>query len=515
VWDFKTSGSLWRLFRGGRIGVASGAEVRWESYEDKAPAYHGVNPRFGKLCLTCATAMTISSRTARMRRSRRTKPFTRVSEVSFPFITPENRKPLLHSLELSLAGRLEHFSIRGSSAKPKASLVWNPFSSLKLRGSYNESFRAPNLVQTSVTPTLRVNNADDPYRSEVTGALSDSNRPRRTFKQGNENLKPETAKSWVAGFVLDVPKVRGLSMTFDYWRIRQRDAITAFGIPDTFLRDELLLDLASQAALAAGKSISQIDLGSGTTNYQGYKNVTRAPVTEQDRAAFAAYNARQRTTATMRAPVGDFVSLINDYINLGGRNLEGYELGFPIPPAAVRHWTVHLKGEATRYVRREDELDGLTTSQLERNGFAKWRANATLVWRRGAWSAGWFTNYFGEFASTAATTTKAVYDALGAPKSIMVLNDAGIQRYYMRVAPYILHNAHLAYQFERGSRSRLRGITVRGGVNNVFDKIPPAVDVAESYQPGEGNPRGRQFTPNREGFLERSWLTGRHRLALA
>jgi iron complex outermembrane receptor protein len=44
VWDAKVNGQLGRLFRGGRIGLASGVEVRHETYQDQRPVYSGRNP---------------------------------------------------------------------------------------------------------------------------------------------------------------------------------------------------------------------------------------------------------------------------------------------------------------------------------------------------------------------------------------------------------------------------------------------------------------------------------------
>ncbi len=495
TWDLKVTGQFGRLFRGGPIGLATGAEVRYETYADWGPPYSNQNPPGSEnLPYLRDGDDDFVAHSPNAHISANQTIFAGYAELALPFITPENHVPFVRELELNLAGRIENFSIHGSSAKPKASLTWSPATFLKVRSSYNESFRAPNLVQTSVTPTKRVNAVDDPYRSDVTGWLSDSNRARATYKQGSENLRPEEAESWVAGFVLDVPRVKGLSFSFDYWRMKQRDAIADFGVSATIQHDELLLDLATQAALASGQSIDQIDLGSGSGAYKGFTNVTRAAVTAEDRAAFAAYNALQTSTASMRAPVGEIVSLFNDYINLGGRNLEGYDIGveYFMPTSDWGNFT--LRGEASRYLRYEEENEtGITTSLLERNGRAKWRANLSLGWRKGAWAAGWHTSYYGEFASTSASTTQAVYEALGSPSAIKVIEDNGLLRYYMRVEPFVMHNAYVSYRFAPSAPSLLRNTTVRFGVNNLLDTEPPASDTWAGYEIGTANPRGRQF----------------------
>ena len=496
VWDAKVNGELWRLFNGGRINVALGGDIRWESFANKRASFDGVNPPEAidppwlreddnDVINNSPTAPVDASQTI----------YSVYSEVAFPFITRENRKPLIDALELTLAGRFEDFSIHGHTTKPKASLVWKPAAWMKLRGSYNESFRAPNLAQTNVNPTRRQQSTTDYYRQDVTGLAEDGAMLRTNLIQGNRDLRPEEAESWVAGFVVDVPKVRGLSLMFDYWRIRQSNAFASLGTAETMRQDELYLDLATQQALAAGTPIDQIDLGSGTANYKGFR-VTRRPVTPEDRALFAAYNARQPTNTTKRAPVGEFVNVINGLINLGSRELEGYELGlqYRLPQSRLGQFT--LKVDTTHYLKREDQVDGDSPflSRLKKDGSAEWRANASLAWRRGAWSAGWFTNYYGAYVDTSAATTKPVWDALGNPDYISEFYDNGVVRYLLRIEPVITHNASVSRRFPNTARAWLRGVSVRLGINNLFDEEPSLIDEVHAYSSGTVNPRGRMFT---------------------
>ena len=498
MWDVKATGQLWRLFNGGNMGIATGLEVRYETYDDKRAAYSGLNPpgagaefpffREGDNdYLALSSNVPISAQQTI---------YAAFVETAFPFVTQENRRPLVHALELTLAGRFEHFSIHGQTTKPKASLVWKPASWLKVRSSVAESFRAPNLVQTNITPLRRQIGAADPYRSEVTGLPTDGSSQRTVFRQGNEKLEPETAKTWVAGIVIEVPKVRGLSFAFDYFHLNQNKVIQNMGAPRTLVLDELYLDLAVQAEVAKGTPIDQIDLGSGTSNYKGYGSVTRAPVSAEDRATYAAYNAQQTNNAARRAPVGEVVSIIDNYVNLAGRDIQGYEFGFQWRMPRSRFGQFTLSGDSTHYVLRRSQIEETAPilDELERNGRVKWRANMTASWRQGPWSAGWFSSYFGSFVDTSAATTAAVYEALGNPSYIRVFNDNGITRYVLKVDPVINHNTWVSYRFERDAHRWLRGVTVRGGINNVFDREPPFSDEGLGYQGGTSNVRGRQFT---------------------
>jgi hypothetical protein len=498
IWDVKLNGQLGRLFNGGKIGVASGAEVRYETYDDKRASYVGLNPPgsaadFPYLREGDNDFLALSSNVPI---SARQTIYAGYLEAAFPFVTRENRKPLVEALELTLAGRFEHFSIFGQTTKPKASLVWKPVSFIKLRSSVAESFRAPNLVQTNITALRRQISADDPYRAEVTGLASDGTAQRTSYRQGNQNLKPEEAKTWVAGMVVEVPKIRGLSFSFDYFHLNQNSVIENFGAAAAIDRDEILLDLATQAALAKGTPIDQIDLGSGTAGYMGSSKIVRKPVTAADRTAFAAFNARQATNNSRRAPVGEFISVIDDYLNLSGRDIQGYEFGVQWRSPKTRAGQFSLSSEATHYVLRRSKADEISPEldELERNGRAAWRANASVSWRKGPVSAGWFTSYFGSFVDTSAATTEPITRALGYPDYIKIFNDNGITRYLYRVKPAINHNAWISYRFEKGSRAWLRGVTVRCGVNNVFDTEPPLADEQYGYFTGSANARGRTFT---------------------
>jgi hypothetical protein len=254
--------------------------------------------------------------------------------------------------------------------------------------------------------------------------------------------------------------------------------------------------LAEDRALRRAVGGEPGDLGSGTPNYKGYASVTRKPVTAADRAAFAAFNARQTNNAAKRAPVGEFESLIDNYVNLSGRDIEGYEIGLQwrSPRTRLGQFTFH--GDTTHYVRRESQGDPQAPilNELDRNGRVSWRASGSLAWRREGWSAGWFTSWFGAFVDTSAATTEAVYRALGQPDYIRVFYDNGVTRYVLRVDPFLNHNAWVSYRFGRGAATWLRGATVRAGLNNVFDYEPGIADETYGYAGGGANPRGRQLT---------------------
>lgn len=495
LWDAKANTQLWRLFGGGRIGVASGVEVRYETYGDKRPPYAGMNPPSDPNPLLRFNDNDYVGLSPSLNLSANRTVYSIYAELLFPFVTRENRKPLLHSLEVSLAGRYEHFTLFGGATKPKISGSWSPLRWLKLRASYNESFRAPNLVQTNVSPLQRsVTGISDPYRSEVTGLAIDGSTARTVFRRGNDSLEPEHADSVVAGLVVDVPGIAGLSFTFDYWRLNQKKVIANTTGTRQLLRDELALDLETQRQLGAGTALASVDLGSGSASYKGNPKVTRAPVTEADRTLFNAFNA-SRPRTEQRAVVGRVLHLVDDYINLGGRDLEGYEMGFQWRLPKTRAGQLTFRGEMSGRLRRDEQAEpgGLVESLLFEDGSTKYRGNFSILWRREALSLGWFTSYYGPWVDTSATTTAAVYQALGRPSYIRVYNDDGITRYLLKVSSAISHNVNAAYRFAGDGPRWIRSVTVRGGINNLLDVDPPLVDNGNGYQPGTASSRGRQF----------------------
>ncbi len=505
-WDLKLNGSVWDRFWGGPIGVAAGAEFRWENYKDWRPPYHGFNPSdapyngnpsdpnnlfFGPvendfIALSPNPNLYAARTVAAV-----------FAEALVPIVGKDNAKPLVRRLELSFAGRTERYSDFGATTKPKFGLNWRPAGWLMVRGTAAASFRAPNLVQTNTTPLQRSGSTyNDTYRSEVTGLARDSNAVPVTFRQGNASLNPETARSISTGIALSAPFYRDLTITVDYWRIKQRDVITSVSATEQLLLDEELLDGAVQRALAAGRTISQVDLGSGTASYAGNPKVVRNAVAPADVADFTAFNAGRPATR-QRAPVGQVKSIVTDYVNLAGREVSGLDFGVELRSPRTRAGQFTLRGDASyrlRYDTRSDPGQPLVNG-INRDGRTRFRGNVGLTWRQDRVTAGWGIAYYGPYVDTGTATTKEIYDVLGRPDYISTYVDSGgVRRYRYLVTAFATHNAYVNYAIPRRDRAWYSGTALRLGVNNVFDIEPPLADSDTGYQRGAGtNPRGRTF----------------------
>ena len=101
--------------------------------------------------------------------------FAAYAELAVPLIAPEMDIPLIRSLELQLAGRYEHYSDFSSIAKPKVAAAWDLFEGWRIRGSWAQGFRAPNLEQTNATIITRGNTRTDYILSLI--HISEPTRP--------------------------------------------------------------------------------------------------------------------------------------------------------------------------------------------------------------------------------------------------------------------------------------------------------------------------------------------------
>lgn len=485
-WDFRTSGELAEIF-GRTVSAAAGLEARRETYDDERPAYAGLNPAGSGLdpLDNDFLAFSPNSDTHADR-----DVFGAYAEIGLPLFGRKNRLPLVRSLDLSASIRYEKYSDFGDTTKPKVGLTWRPLDWMLLRASYNEGFRAPNLAQLFTGELVRSSSQTDSYRSTVTLLPSDGAQNRLFRRSGNQNLRPEEAEGLSVGVVVDVPGVKGLTLTADYWEIRQDGAISTSGgvTEDT---DALLA--ATQAALAAGQSINNIDLGSGTANYQGDPSVVRNPVTQADRDAFAAYNAT-RPASQQRAVVGSIAFIRETYFNRAERFTNGldFEVSYRFPKLAFGN--LNFSTEWT-YVIDAYAYDAPNTPRNDlrwQNSAPIWKGNASLTWRKGAWRAGVSALYTGDYQDADGSTTQAVFESLGRPGYIVQTFDTGANRYRFLVDALTTYNAYVSYHVPKNGGLRenlstgvlmglLSDTTVRLGVLNLTNEEPPLAVDSRGY----------------------------------
>ncbi len=135
--------------------------------------------------------------------------------------------PLMANLSMQVAARYEDFSDLGlDTTTPKVALRWQPLDSLAIRGSWGESFLAPDA--DDVGPADRTgcyNNrtGQDPLTGQdLLGVLSCSSK--------NPNLVPEESNIWNIGFTWE--GIENLSISLDYQEIEYTDRIVTLSAQD-------------------------------------------------------------------------------------------------------------------------------------------------------------------------------------------------------------------------------------------------------------------------------------------
>jgi iron complex outermembrane receptor protein len=164
---------------GGPVKVAIGGKYDWEDYSSAWNTTTAVPTRVGIHRVVTSG----------------------FGEIHVPVVSDANAMPLVHSLDLDVSGRIDNYSVFGSTANFKLGLSWQPFEDFTLRATRGTSYDAPSLADTSAPDgryQLTVYNAPNPYVPPGT-SLADSLRPSILVPGGNPNLGPEKGSTWSIG----------------------------------------------------------------------------------------------------------------------------------------------------------------------------------------------------------------------------------------------------------------------------------------------------------------------------
>lgn len=198
VWDTKLSGNLFHL-PAGEVQFTAGADYQKESYSkvnqlNVKGSYDGDR-----------------------------QVWAGYTEVRIPLVGASANGSSLPVLEMTLAGRYEHYSDFGSTTNPKVGLIWRPSNGVKFRGTWGNSFVAPLLSQLDPIPvqvaTLLIH---DPLTSPPGESV-----PGIFVFGGNPDLKPQKAKTWTVGFDWTSQRLAGLRANATYYSIDYTDRITS------------------------------------------------------------------------------------------------------------------------------------------------------------------------------------------------------------------------------------------------------------------------------------------------
>jgi iron complex outermembrane receptor protein len=168
--------------------------------------------------------------------------------------------PAIELLELNGAVRVSDYSTSGSNTTFKAGVNWKPIKDLRLRGSWAQGFRAPQIGELFGSQSRFDEVLDDPCSSHssnaaprrfandavvraaciaagvpANGSYQQANAQISVNTGGNRALRPEESESWVYGFVFSPSFARGLSIETNWYRIKVEGAIQAIPRATTLL----------------------------------------------------------------------------------------------------------------------------------------------------------------------------------------------------------------------------------------------------------------------------------------
>lgn len=164
------------------------------------------------------------------------------AELSVPILAD---LPFAQKLSMDAAIRSSDYSTAGQTTSWKYGLQYAPVRDVRLRATYGQAVRAPNISEVFTASSIsgqwlydpcnyylpnRVENTQ--YTEANCAALNPANKNyywvwMEVEKKGNENLKVETAKTLTVGLVFQPRVVKNLTFSIDYYDIDMSDVIAA------------------------------------------------------------------------------------------------------------------------------------------------------------------------------------------------------------------------------------------------------------------------------------------------
>ncbi|MFT5843106.1 MAG: iron complex outermembrane receptor protein [Pseudohongiellaceae bacterium] len=158
--------------------------------------------------------------------------FDNTRDTSAAFV--ELSLPFIENVETQIAVRYEDYGGNiGSEVSPKIAMSWRPMDSLIVRGSFSQSFRAPNI--DIIEQGLEAGSVifKDPIsnqrvRAGLDPAITQNGETEQSFTLGGPapNVGNESADTFSAGFIWTPGgRLEGLSVQADAWRFEVSDRV--------------------------------------------------------------------------------------------------------------------------------------------------------------------------------------------------------------------------------------------------------------------------------------------------
>ncbi len=361
------------------------------------------------------------------------------AETRIPVFSAKQKLPLLRQLDFNAALRTENYSDFGRSTTPRYGAGWRPFQALLVRGSYGEGFMAPPLYRTyqqAASVTLPASTIAIIFPGQVD--LSRGNAPiigpLDQLSGGNPNLKPQLSKNVTYGAVLDVPRVKGLALSFDYY------------------------DYKFTRAFGGISSMMDRQLFAPETIFRGAKLAS-------DPAAW----------------LGPIIGYDGRTINISRSRSAGYSAGLRYQrTTAWGDFSFSSNGEKT-LVREEQILPNSLPTRTVNKRYVPMRFTTSLAWNRGPWEAG-ATHIYGGRNWTDSNNV-AIYPSRYTDE---------VMRWDVNAGYDFGRRAGFGARGEAWWRRALHDTKLRVTIINLLDEEPP-LNVNGSFSSSVIDPRLRRY----------------------
>lgn len=343
--------------------------------------------------------------------------------------------PFAHLLRFGAAIRLSDYSTVGSTTTWKVDGNYAPIPDINFRGTYSQAVRAPNITELFSPQNGTFSFIDDPcdpvnipegsqFRQANCTALltalginpatfSPTSDPRATASLpgrsgGNPNLNEETARTWTAGVIVKPRFIPRLTLTFDWYDIKLRNAISTATAQD-------LVDLCVDQPTLANQFCA---------------NVGRDPAT----------------------------GFVNDYL-VGPANVAEFKtsgadftVNYSLPTDRLGTFNLRLAGGYLQNLSFIPTPGADVDVDTEEAFSPRWNGTLDLTWMKDNVTVNYGLNYF---SKTRRYTTEQIR-----------ANPDLVEEKYVFYRPRIEHDVQFSFKTDD------ERFTFYTGVNNIFDRQP-------------------------------------------
>ncbi|HEY8996112.1 MAG TPA: TonB-dependent receptor [Lacunisphaera sp.] len=432
--DLKLVGTDLLKLPGGSISLAAGLEVRSE----KLTAEADIDSQSATFAYDSGTTIDPFNQKRDVKSA--------FAEVRIPLVGPENRRPGIHTAELTVAVRHERYSDTDDPTVPKIALRYQPVDdSLLFRATFSKSFAAPTLyelnspVAIGFTPPLA--EFDTNQAGLVTTAVT--------------SLAPSRSTNYSAGIVWSPKALPDFLVSVDYFNIKQSEVISSYftsGVVDQVFHD--------------------VEVNGGNSPYASLIHISSA------------------TGPTISAPGQvSLLGLDNLYLvvpaasNLGTAKLSGFDTRLEYTWKLDAGGKLRFASTGSYYLNYDIQVApgapftptaGLVTGL---NGtIPRWRLYNQVSWESGGWTVDLGQTFYSATTDTIWTTDY-------------------LPDYQQRIPAYSTYDASVSYDWKAGWR-RLKGMKLSVGVNNFTNRMPTKSATFDSLSNAditEFNPIGRLY----------------------